>query len=347
MLSLDWPWILLLAPLPWLVYRFARPARRQQAALQVPFFEQLRRRDGATATTAPRRPRARLLLLSLIWLALLLAAARPQWVGAPLPVAPSGRDLLLAVDISGSMGTEDMPLEGELRDRLTVVKQVLGQFVERRQGDRLGLILFGTRAYMQVPLTFDSRTFVQLLDETQIGFAGEKTAIGDAIGMAVKKLTDRPQQSRVLILLTDGANTAGQVPPLEAAQVAAKEGIRIHTLGIGADELLVRSFFGTRRVNPSADLDEKLLTQLAETTGGRYFRARDPEQLAAIYAELDQLEPSPQEQQLVRPQQALFHWPLGLALGLSLLWGLIRVLQQRPLAAARQATPAGMGEASR
>ncbi|MCP8690064.1 vWA domain-containing protein [Marinobacterium sedimentorum] len=339
MLTLDWPWLLLLAPLPWLIYRYARPARRQQAALQVPFFDQLQRSDGAAPARTPRHLRTRLALLSLIWLALLLAAARPQWVGDPLPVAPSGRDLLLAVDISGSMGTEDMPLEGQLRDRLTVVKQVLAQFVERRQGDRLGLILFGTRAYIQVPLTFDSHAFVQLLDESRIGFAGEKTAIGDAIGLAVKRLTDRAQQSRVLILLTDGANTAGQVQPLEAAQVAAREGIRIHTLGIGADEMLVQSLFGTRRVNPSADLDEKLLTQVAETTGGHYFRARDPEQLAQVYAELDRLEPSEQEQQLVRPQEALFHWPLGLALLLSLLWALMCLYERRPAAALREARP--------
>ncbi|WP_020683787.1 vWA domain-containing protein [Marinobacterium rhizophilum] len=337
MLTLDWPWLLLLAPLPWLIYRFARPARRQQAALQVPFFDQLQRSDGKAPAGIARHLRARLALLSLIWLALLLAAARPQWVGDPLPVAPSGRDLLLAVDISGSMGTEDMPVDGELLDRLTVVKQVLAQFVERRQGDRLGLILFGTRAYIQVPLTFDSHALVQLLDESRIGFAGEKTAIGDAIGLAIKRLTDRAQQSRVLILLTDGANTAGQVQPLEAAQVAAKEGIRIHTLGIGADEMLVQSLFGTRRVNPSADLDEKLLTQVAETTGGHYFRARDPEQLAQVYAELDRLEPSEQEQQRVRPQEALFYWPLGLALILSLLWALMRVYERRPAVAVREA----------
>nr|WP_067293625.1 VWA domain-containing protein [Marinobacterium profundum] len=329
MLSLDWPWLLLLAPLPWLIYRFAHPARRQQAALQVPFFDQLQRSDGVNSARIPGSLRLRLALLSLIWLALLLSAARPQWLGDPLPVAPSGRDLLLAVDISGSMGTQDMPQDGQLLDRLTVVKQVLGQFVERRQGDRLGLILFGTRAYIQVPLTFDSQALVQLLNESRIGFAGEKTAIGDAIGLAVKRLTDRAQQSRVLILLTDGANTAGQVQPLEAAQVAAKEGIRIHTLGIGADEMLVQSFFGTRRVNPSADLDERLLTQVAETTGGQYFRARDPEQLTQVYAELDRLEPSQQEEQLVRPQQALFHWPLGLALGLSLLWALQRLWQSK------------------
>ncbi|ANG63118.1 BatB protein [Marinobacterium aestuarii] len=336
MLSLDWPWLLLLAPLPWLIYRFARPVRHQQAALQVPFFDQLQRSDGANSARIPGSLRLRLALLSLIWLALLLSAARPQWLGDPLPVAPSGRDLLLAVDISGSMGTQDMPQDGQLLDRLTVVKQVLAQFVERRQGDRLGLILFGTRAYIQVPLTFDSQALVQLLDESRIGFAGEKTAIGDAIGLAIKRLTDRAQQSRVLILLTDGANTAGQVQPLEAAQVAAKEGIRIHTLGIGADEMLVQSFFGTRRVNPSADLDERLLTQVAETTGGQYFRARDPEQLAQVYAELDRLEPSQQEEQLVRPQQALFHWPLGLALALSLLWALQR-LRQSKTASVREA----------
>ncbi|HEY5717403.1 MAG TPA: VWA domain-containing protein [Motiliproteus sp.] len=329
MLSFAWPLVFLLAPLPWLAYRGLPRAAEDQSALRMPLPGTLAGIQRQTVSLSRRRQRNRLLLLLPLWLLLLCAAARPQWVGEPLPMAPSGRDLLLAVDISGSMGTEDMPEGDQLVDRLQVVKRVLADFVERRSGDRLGLILFGTRAYTQVPLTFDRATFAQLLNEAQVGFAGDKTAIGEAIGLAVKRLTERPQQSRVLILLTDGANTAGQVEPLDAAKVAAEAGVRIHTLGIGADEVLVRSLFGTRRVNPSADLDEALLTEIATGTGGRYFRARDPEQLAEIYAELDRLEPSQQEAQLVRPQQALFHWPLGLALLLTLAWAGLRYWRAR------------------
>ncbi|WP_210395540.1 vWA domain-containing protein [Motiliproteus sediminis] len=328
MLSFAWPLVLLLAPLPWLVYHWLPRARQDQSALRMPLPGHLVGVASATAALPRRRLRNRLLLLVPVWLLLLLAAARPQWVGEPLPLAPSGRDLLLAVDISGSMATEDMPLDDELVDRLRIVKQVLAEFVQRRNGDRLGLILFGSRAYTQVPLTFDSTTFAQLLNEAQVGFAGDRTAIGDAIGLAVKRLTERPQQSRVLILLTDGANTAGQVEPLDAARVAADAKVRIHTLGIGADEMLVRSFFGTRRVNPSADLDEALLAEIATRTGGRYFRARDPAQLAEVYTELDRLEPTQQEAQLLRPRQALFHWPLAIALLLTLAWTGIRYARQ-------------------
>ncbi|TNE93284.1 MAG: VWA domain-containing protein, partial [Gammaproteobacteria bacterium] len=192
-------------------------------------------------------------------------------------------------------------------------------FVERRQGDRLGLILFGTRPYLQTPLTFDRQTMNTLLNEAQIGFAGESTAIGDAIGLAVKRLQSRPENHRVLILLTDGANSAGEAQPLEAAEIAAREGITIYTIGIGAEVVVERSFFGSRRINPSRDLDETTLTAIADKTGGRYFRARNPDELQQIYAQLDQLEPVEQEAETLRPTKALFYWPLGVALLCSLL----------------------------
>ncbi|MEH6812152.1 MAG: VWA domain-containing protein [Motiliproteus sp.] len=325
MLSLDWPWLLLLLPLPWFVNRFYPAVAKQESALKVPFFQALSGAGGSQARTQSGRklPPA---ILWLIWLLLLVAAARPLWVGEPVPLASSGRDLMLAVDISGSMKAEDMQLEGDMVNRLVAVKSVLGDFAERRKGDRLGLILFGTQAYLQTPLTFDHKTLQQLLNEAQIGFAGEKTAIGDAIGMSIKRLKERPQQSRVLILLTDGANTAGKVEPLEAAKIAAQESVRIYTLGFGADEMLVRSLFGSRRVNPSADLDEDSLKAIAESTGGRYFRARDVEELQAIYQELDRLEPAPQADEVIRPQQSLFHWPLALAMLLSMFWALLLVL---------------------
>ena len=342
MLTLDWPWLLLLLPLPWLVSRFVPAAANQQpAALRVPFFAQL---QPGVATTRSRHPSLqRRTLLWLIWGLLLLSAARPLWVGEPQPIALSGRDLLLAVDISGSMGAEDMQLDDERVNRLVAVKAVLGDFIQRRPADRLGLILFGSNAYMQTPLTFDHRSLNQLLQEAQIGFAGDQTAIGDAIGLGIKRLSQQSSSrlsktdgvikntaadSRVLILLTDGANTAGQVEPLEAAKMAAEQQIKIYTLGFGADEMLVRSLFGVRQVNPSADLDEASLEQIAASTSGQYFRARNLEELEAIYQQLDLLEPSQQAEQLIRPQQTLFHWPLGLALLLSLVTPLARLLSR-------------------
>ncbi len=325
MLSIEWPWLFLLLPLPWLVNRFMAPVSRQEAALRVPFFGAVAGNlSVGTSDSVPRR--LPVLMLWLIWLLLLVAAARPLWLGEPVPLAASGRDLMLAVDISGSMDAEDMALEGETVNRLVVVRQVLGEFAGRRSGDRLGLILFGSQAYLHTPLTFDHKTLRQLLDEAQIGFAGQKTAIGDAIGLSIKRLKEQPEQSRVLILLTDGANTAGRVDPLEAAGIAANEGIRIYTLGFGADEMLVRNLFGVRRVNPSSELDEKTLKAIAEVSGGRYFRARDAEELEAIYQELDRLEPAQQEEQQVRPRQALFFWPLGLALLLSMAWVVLELL---------------------
>jgi len=181
----------------------------------------------------------------------------------------------------------------------------------------VGLILFGTQAYLQTPLTFDRKTVITLLNESAIGLAGDNTAIGDAIGLAVKRLKNQPANSRVLILLTDGANTAGEVSPIKAAELAAENQLKIYTIGIGADEMQVRSFFGSRTVNPSRDLDEKTLTAIADTTGGRYFRARNTEELDKIYQLLDELEPVEKDKQYYRPRSELYPWPLGLALALS------------------------------
>lgn len=323
MLEFQYPWLLLILPLPWLIYRLVPAKKQQEAALRVPFFAvfsespRLALRDGHRFSWLP------LTLLCLVWLGTLLAASAPRWIGDPINLPASGRDLLVAVDISGSMDTEDMFLENNQVNRLTVVKKVVGDFVERRETDRLGLVLFGTQAYLQAPLTFDRATVNTLLQEAQLGFAGEKTAIGDAIGLAVKRLRQRPETSRVLILLTDGANTAGQVSPLQAAELAAKAKVKIYTLGIGADEMVVPGIFGSnfgaRRINPSADLDEKTLRAIAEQTGGQYFRARDPEELENIYALLDQLEPIEQDAETFRPTMALFYWPLALAFLASLL----------------------------
>lgn len=328
MLSFDHLWVLWLLPLPLLAWLILPAAPGGDAALRVPFVAELRQLSGGVIGAARRPARSRRIpLLALIWLLLLAAATGPRWIGEPLQAPLSGRDLLLAVDFSGSMQIEDMQLDDRRVMRITAVKAVLDNFIQAREGDRIGLVVFGSQAYLQAPLTFDRGTVAQLLREAQIGFAGEETAIGDAIGLAVKRLRQRPGDRHVLILLTDGANTAGEVSPVEAARVAASEGVVIYTVGVGATELVTQGLFGTgfgaRRVNPSVDLDEDVLTDIAELTGGRYFRARDPEELAMIYQTLDQLEPVEEETRTYRPQRALFHWPLGLALALSFGWALL------------------------
>ena len=314
MLTLAWPWALVILPLPFIIRALLTPLQAQQAALRTGFYTLLALEQGDTAKK--KRSWFSLLLLSGLWIGLVLAACRPMWVSEPIALPTSGRDLLLAVDISESMQIEDMEVGDQLYPRLNVVKEVVGEFVSRRSGDKLGLILFGSRAYLQVPLTYDKTTLSTLLKEARIGFAGKATAIGDAIGIAVKRLENRPAENRVLILLSDGADTASELPPAKAAQLAADYGIRIYTIGIGADALVKRSFFNTRTINPSMDLDEKTLREIAETTGGQYFRATDPEQLAKIYQQLDQLEPVAQDAELLRPTRALFYWPLGAAFAL-------------------------------
>jgi Ca-activated chloride channel family protein len=310
-LQFEWPWVWLALPLPWLARRLLSPVRRPAGvALRVPFFASMMSAAASSATPGARA----LWLASVAWLLLVAAAARPQWLGEPEAVPMSGRDIMLAVDLSRSMQQTDFEVQGDLIDRLTAVKLVALDFIERRVGDRIGLILFGERAYLQAPLTFDRTTVQTLLKEAVLGLAGDATAMGDAIGIAVKRLRGDRVENRVLILLTDGANTAGEIEPLKAAELAAKAGLRIHTIGIGADETRIRQLFGTYRTNPKLDLDEATLKAIAERTGGRYFRARDSAELNEIYALIDQIEPIEQDPRRFRPVSALYPWPLGVAL---------------------------------
>jgi Ca-activated chloride channel family protein len=319
-LGFEFPWAAALIPLPLLIYFFYPRATEQQAALRVPFFQQL----ATNTTTVPRHVQQRLRfgLLSLWWLLLIAAACGPRWIGAEVSLPASGRDLMLAVDLSGSMQIRDMQIGNERVQRIVAIKAVVDDFIRQRKGDRIGLIVFGTQAYVQAPLTFDVDTVGRFLREAQIGFAGDQTAIGDAVGLAIKRLRERPGDRHVLVLLTDGASNAGNVTPEAAAKLAAENHIVIYTIGIGADELIIPgpfgSSFGAQRVNPSEDLDEDTLTKMATLTGGRYFRARNPEELAGIYRELDKLEPVADNSQTYRPQRSLFYWPLGAALLLSL-----------------------------
>lgn len=325
MIHFEWPWIFLLSPLPVIIRYLFRPVEVvNEAALRVPFINEF---DSGSVTDHRIDQTQRLFWLAILtWCLLIVSAMNPKWLGEFVEIPVSGRDLMLAVDLSGSMEEEDFIINDKRVNRLTATKWVAGEFIERRVGDRLGLILFGEQAYLQTPLTFDRTTVKTLLHESAIGLAGQSTAIGDAIGLAVKRLREQDEQSRVLILLTDGANTTGVVNPVSAAELAAREGLKIYTIGIGADEMVVRTFFGARRVNPSSDLDETTLQAIADKTGGRYFRARDTKELEEIYALLDELEPIEKDIQRFRPQTALFYWPLAFAL---LLMSLIIVMRYK------------------
>jgi Ca-activated chloride channel homolog len=323
MIHFEWPWLLAALPFP-LIIRWLMPTTTpmENAALKVPFLDDFSLDDTKAIVPGKKWP---LLVMMVAWCLLVLACTRPQWLGEPVEQAMSGRDLMLAVDLSPSMEMEDFMLNKKFVDRLTAIKAVAGEFINRRVGDRLGLILFGSQPYLQTPLTFDRKTVNTLLNESALGLAGDKTAIGDAIGLAVKRLKNQPANSRVLLLLTDGANTAGEVSPLKAAELAAQNHLKIYTIGVGADEVIVRSFFGSRKINPSVDLDETTLVKIAESTGGRYFRARNTDELNNIYMLLDKLEPVEKDIQYFRPRSELYFWPLALALALAACVCLTRV----------------------
>ena len=316
MLSLHWPWLLLALPLPLLVYWLVPAHQQSHSQVFAPSLMML----AEQKTLGSQKPSWLVyVLMAAAWTCLVLACTRPIYVGEPQAITETDRNMMLAVDISGSMAEEDMAVRGRLINRLQAVKVVLTDFIAKRKGDRLGLILFGSKAYIQTPLTFDLTTLEQLLNEAALGLAGKQTAIGDAIGLGVKRLQSLPESNRVLILLTDGQNTAGEIEPLQAAKLAAQAGVKIYTIGIGADELIKQGFFGPRRVNPSRDLDEPTLIEIAKSTGGQYFRARNLDELNQIYSLLDDLEEIEVEQQMIRPEKSLFHYPLALSLLLAFL----------------------------
>jgi len=306
MMSFIWPWAFAILPLPFLL-RFILPRSKNtnDAALRVPRLSDYKQNENdAFSRTKARWP---LLLYSLAWICLIIATARPQWTGDTVELPVSGRDLMMAIDISKSM---DHPIRHNSRSvtRLTATKAVASDFIDKRVGDRIGLILFGDQAYVQTPLTFDRTTVNILLQEAVTGLAGSATAIGDAIGLAVKRLhvQDKPDsnrvgknisEDRVLILLTDGVSNRGEITPLKAAELAKKKGLKIHTIGIGN--------------KGSRELDERTLRIIAKTTGGRYFRAYNTRDLKKIYAILDKLEPIEKDVKSYRPIKSLFYLPLS------------------------------------
>ena len=310
MIELAYPWALLLLPLP-LLMRLLPAYKESRDAVRVPFFEKLvelseqRPEQGARIL---QRDRLQKILVVTTWLCLVLATSKPQWIGPPIEQQKSGRDLMVAVDLSGSMEAMDFMLPtGESIDRLEAVKRVLEDLAARRNSDRLGLIVFGAAAYLQTPFTDDHQVWLQLLDETEIGMAGPSTVFGDAIGLAIKLFSESDSDNRVLIMLTDGNDTGSTVPPVDAAKVAAASNIRIYTVAIG----------DPATVGEDA-LDLETLNRVSEITGGRTFQALDQDEMRLAYLTIGELEPELYESTSFRPRQSL-HWaPIALLLVLYL-----------------------------
>lgn len=306
-MTFAWPWMFLLLPLPWLVWKLLPPAA-PGAALRLP--QKVALTDSAAGV---RGSRWRIAAACAAWLLLVCAAARPQQPAPPEAMHHTGRAMMLAVDCSGSMAIEDMRFGGGAVSRFATVKAIAARFIAQRSGDDVGLILFGTRAYLLTPMTFDVDTVAKQMDGAAIGLAGRETALGDAIVLAVKHLAALPAKARVLVLLTDGVNTAGNVMPLEAANLAQKAGVRIYTIGVGSNAQAI-GIFGMQLPSPENELDVPVLTRIADETGGRFFRAADADQLADAYRAIQALEPLAEGKSLLRPDHEWYPWPLGLAL---------------------------------
>lgn len=305
MIELSYPWLLLLLTLPPLIHYFLPAYKESRDALLVPFFRHIVEASGETprtGATVTQRSRWQWLMITSGWLALCLTLAKPVWVGEPIEVKLAAREILVAVDLSRSMYEEDFINQaGEKMNRLQGVKEMMAQFVQQRQHDRLGLVLFADKPYLQAPFTDNVGTWLTLLTQSELGMAGSMTAIGDAIGLSIKVFEQAKTQNRVLILVTDGQDTASMVPPVAAAQIAADKGIRIHTIAIGDPG-------GPRQTQPN-------FTQLAEIsllTGGSDFRAADRNQLLAINAELNRIEQTAFDSLSFRPRSSLHHWPISI-----------------------------------
>lgn len=325
-MTLAWPWVFVLLPLPLILSWTLEPARDLGGrALRLPArlpLQQLATPPGVSGR------RLNLLLALAVWGLLVLAAARPQWLGEPTPLPVSGRDLMLAIDISGSMEQPDFELAGQPATRLGAVKQLVRAFIERRTQDRIGLVLFGSQPYVQTPLTFDRVAVAEMLEEATVGLAGRDTAIGDAIGLAVKRLREQPPGHRVLILLTDGDNTVGRLHPMQAAELAARTGVRIYSIGLGGVPGS-GGVGGFRLRQAGDDHNPALLRSLAEVTGGRYFSAVGARELAEVYRTLDRLEPTVRALETYRPTRELYPLPAAVALALSALLALLALFRAR------------------
>ncbi|SMF39402.1 Ca-activated chloride channel family protein [Alteromonadaceae bacterium Bs31] len=304
MIEFTYLWVLALLPLPLLIALMFPPFRESKDALQAPYFSQLVEVSGEKpklGSSIAKRNKLQAIVLILGWLLLLLALARPEWVGAPVEMKKSARDLMLAVDLSGSMATEDFKnAEGAVQNRLEAVKDVLGEFISTRDGDRIGLIVFGDAPYLQAPFTQDRAVVETLLDETEVAMAGQSTAFGDAIGLAISVFQGSDTSHRVLIVLTDGNDNASKVPPVDASRVAAANKVTIYPIAMGDP--------GT--VGEEA-IDVEVLKNIAEISGGQYFEALDSNTLSDTYKIIDKLEPELYESLSYRPRESIFYYPLA------------------------------------
>ncbi len=329
MFQLEYPWLLLALPLPLLVWWLLPPYGERTRAIRVPFFEDVARVTGQTPSRGAvilQSNWLRRILAPLCWVLVVLSMCGPQRLEPPIERTESARDLLLAIDLSGSMATPDfVSPQGQRIDRLTAVKSVVDDFIQRRKTDRIGLIVFGTNAFPQTSLTLDHAAVRELLGDLRVGMAGPQTAIGDAIGMAVKMTEHSKQRDRVLILLTDGNDTASRLPAEKAAAIAKANRIVIHTIGIGDPNAT-----GENRV----DLDA--LKRLAQATGGQSYRGENREQLAGIYALLDRMTPGKVKHSVYRPKMKLYYVPLGVALSLMLAYHLLMLAVMAPMARRRE-----------
>lgn len=316
-----WPWLFAFLPLPWIIRTLIKPVKQQQNPLLAPqIMQRVANPLGNERFIEPSRQHRKIPpLFIILWLLVIIAAMRPVWYLSSTPFTSSGKDMILAVDLSGSMRKNDMYLGGDYVDRLTAVKSVVAEFIEQRQGDRMGLVVFGSRAFLQSPLTYDLQTVKSLLNEAEIGMAGNNTAIGDAIGLTLKHRQQNQQADSVLILLTDGANTDGVVDPIEAAKVAQKMGLKIYTIGVGqAQHRTGLDIFTKVSMD---DIDTESLKKISELTNGKFFLASDTKQLQKIYLEINGLESVEHEINSYRLRTELYVWPLGAALLLSLVLG--------------------------
>jgi Ca-activated chloride channel family protein len=313
MYQLDVPWILLLLPVPLLVWWLLPPHRETSASVRLPFFDQVARAAGVEPTegsVVPKRSWQQAVVETLAWAMIVLALARPEYVEPPLEKTEPQRDILLALDLSQSMDTRDFAApDGTSKARVDAVRSVVAGFIDKRPGDRLGMIAFGDAPYPLAPFTMDHALVRSLVEGLLPGIAGPRTALGDSLGLAIRMFEKTTVPEKVLILLTDGNDTASKMPPLKAAEVAKNKGIVIHAIGIG---------------DPAATGEDKLdtasLQKIATDTGGRYFFGGDQAELQDIYDELDRITPEDQKQLSWRPRIELFYWPLGAAVVLLGAW---------------------------
>ena len=329
MFQFAYPWLLLLIILPFIIY-YGLPSSSQQetTGASLPINQQLLDYQEKSAFKKPTWNKP-LFLLWLLWILLIAALAGPQWLGNPIQTQQYGRNIMIALDLSGSMQTEDMQFHQQFDSRINVVKNVASQFIKQRPHDRIGLVLFGSQAYLQTPLTFDHNTLQSMLSDASVGLAGQQTAIGDAIGLTIKRLMHYPKNSRILILLTDGVNNAGNVLPLDAARIAAKQHIRIYTIGLTGQKLTIDTPLGKQVIDTRNDLDEPTLKNIADLTGGVFFKAESANDLKKVYKTLNDLETTVDNKQYNRPIKPLYFYPLGLAFIISCIIAMLVVFNGR------------------